>query len=57
MVGSGSRLRRLRALVLVFVTGAAAGAGGALAATGAPSVATHQQAQLAARSLLPSATF
>jgi hypothetical protein len=43
-------------VIAVFVLGAAAGAGGA-AATATSDDVSHQQAQLAARSVLPSATF
>jgi hypothetical protein len=41
----------------IFVLGAAAGASGAVATATSADVPSHQQAQLAARSVLPSATF
>ena len=43
-------------VIAVFILGAAAGAGGA-AATATSDEVSHQQARLAARSVLPSATF
>jgi hypothetical protein len=49
-------MRPLWTVIAVFVLGAAAGAGGA-AAIATPDNVSHQQARLAARSVLPSATF
>jgi hypothetical protein len=49
-------MRRVWTVIAVFALGATAGAGGA-AATATSDDVSHQQARLAARSVLPSATF